>query len=123
MLDQVSAISSQKLKQTLLNPTDLKLLLTKLEDQLMSHPHLTLPQWEGDNLWYVYKFLKLQSFMLSDTLYIVLHVPLVDKLLQFYLYRIHKIPLVNPVLKNHLYTAFRKSTLQLGKICSTFHSP
>ena len=79
ILDQVSVICSQKHTPTLLNPLDHKLLLTKLEDQLVSHPHLTLPKWEEDNLWYKYKFMKLQSFMLSDTLYVVLHIPLVDK--------------------------------------------
>ena len=50
ILDQVSVISSQKLKLTLLNDSDLKLLLANPEDQLVSHPHLTLPQWEGNNL-------------------------------------------------------------------------
>ena len=99
MLDQVSVISSQKLKPTLLNPSDLKLLLAYLEGQLVSYSHLALPQWEGDNLWYMYKFIKLQSFMFSDTLQVVLHIPLVKKSLQFNLYRLHNIPLVYPVLK------------------------
>ena len=57
ILDQVSVISFQKLKATLLNPADFKLLLTKLEDQLMSHQHLALPQLEGDNIWNIYKFM------------------------------------------------------------------
>ena len=43
--------------------------------------------------------MKLQSFMLSDTLYVVLNIPLVDKSLQFNLYRIPNIPLVYTVLK------------------------
>ena len=34
LLDQASVINSQKLKPTLLNPTDLKQLITKIEDQL-----------------------------------------------------------------------------------------
>ena len=37
--------------------------------------------------------------MMSDTLYVILHIPLVDKSLQFHLFRIHNIPLVHPVLK------------------------
>ena len=48
MLDQVSVISSQKLKPTLLNPSYLKLFLTKLESQIVSHPWLVLPKWEGE---------------------------------------------------------------------------
>ena len=66
-LDQVPVISSQKLKPTLLNPTDLKLLLTKLEDQLMPHPSLTVPQWKGENIWYMYKFYE------TSILYVIRH--------------------------------------------------
>ena len=47
----------------------------------------------------MYTFMKLQSFMLSDTLYVVLDMPLVNQSLQFNLYGRHNIPLVNPVLK------------------------
>ena len=80
-------------------------LLTKLETKLVSHPRLTLPTWHAENIWYLYKFIKLQSFMLSDTLYAVLHIPLVDKSLQFCLFRIHNIPLVHPTLhKSFQYT-------------------
>ena len=92
-------ISSQKLEPELLNPSDLNSLLTKLETQLVSHPRLALPQCKGENIWYMYKFMKPQSFMMTDTLYVILHTPLVDKSLQFNLYRIHNIPLVHPILK------------------------
>ena len=93
ILNQVSVISSQKLKPALLNTLDLKSLLTRLEDQLMSHARLALPQWNGENIWYMYKFMKLQSFMMSDTLYVILHIPLLDKSLQINLYGIHNIPI------------------------------
>ena len=43
--------------------------------------------------------MKLQSFIISNTLYTVLHVHLVNKSLQFHLFRIHNIPLVHPTLK------------------------
>ena len=43
--------------------------------------------------------MKLQLFRMSDTLYVVLHIPLVDKSLHFNLDRIHNIPLVHPILK------------------------
>ena len=98
ILDKLSVISSQNLKPTLLNPSDHKLLLPKLEDQLMSHPHLALSQWEGET-YGTYKFMKLQSYMLSDTLFGVLHIPLVNRSLQFKLHRIHNIPVVHPFLK------------------------
>ena len=37
--------------------------------------------------------------MMSNTLYVILHIPLVDKSLQLNLYRIYNIPLVHPILK------------------------
>ena len=43
--------------------------------------------------------MKLQSFMMLNNLYIVLHIPLFDKSIQFYLDRIHTIPLVDPIPK------------------------
>ena len=97
ILNHVSVISSQKLTPALLNPLDFISILTKLEMQLVSHPRLALPKWNGENIWYMYKFMKLTSFMMSDTLYVVLHIPLVDKSPQFHLFRIHNIPLVHPI--------------------------
>ena len=47
----------------------------------------------------MYKFMKLRLFMMLNTLYVVLHIPLVGKSLQFHLFRIHNIPLVHQVLK------------------------
>ena len=70
-------------------------LHTKLETKLVSHLRLTLSAWHGENIWYMYNFMKFQSFMLLDTLYAVLHIPLVDKSLQFHLFRIYNIPLVH----------------------------
>ena len=99
IINKISVISSQTLTPSLLNPIDFMHLLTKLETKLVSHPRFTLPVWHGENIWYMYKCMKLQSFMLSDTLYAVLHIPLVDKSLQFHLFRIHNIPLVHPTLQ------------------------
>ena len=110
ILNHISVISSQKLTPALLNPLDLISLLIKLEMQLISYPRLALPECNGENIWYMYKFMKLQSFMMLDTLYVIIHILLVDKSLQFHLFRIHNIPLVYPVLKNHLGSQFRKNT-------------
>ena len=59
ILNQVSVISSQNLNPALLNPSDFKLLFTKLENQLVSHCRLVLPQWQGENIWCMFKFMKL----------------------------------------------------------------
>ena len=114
ILDQVSVTSSLKLKLTLLNLSDLKLLLTKLEDQLIPHPHLALLQWKEENIYYMYKFMKFQSFMLSNTPYVVFHVPLVDNWLQFNLYRIHNIPIVHTALKKSFKYSIQEEYLAVG---------
>ena len=59
ILNQVLVISSQKCKPALLNPLDLKSLLTKLETQLVPHPRLALPQWDSESIQYMYKLMKL----------------------------------------------------------------
>ena len=62
-------------------------------------------------MWYMYQFMNLQSFILLDTLYVVLHIPLVNRLLQFNLYRIHNIPLVHPILKESFTYSIHKEYL------------
>ena len=51
--------------------------------------------------------------MVSDTLYVVLHIPLVDKLLQFHLYMIHNIPLVHPALKKSFKYSIKEEYLTI----------
>ena len=41
----------------------------------------------------------IQAFVLTDTLFVILTIPLLDKSLIFYLYRIHDIQLLHPILK------------------------
>ena len=53
--------------------------------------------------------------MMSDILYIVLHIPLVDKSLQVNLFRMNNFPLVHPILKK----PFRLMACQVsnGQFC------
>ena len=99
IINQILIRSSQKLAQVLLNPLDLTSLLIKLETKLVSYPRLALHAWHSENIWYMYKFMKLQSFIISDTLYAVSHILLVDKSLQFHLFQIHNIPLFHLTLQ------------------------
>ena len=106
IINQVSVISSQKLKPALLNPSDLKLLFTKLENQLVSYPRSALPQWKGENIWYIYIYIYIYIYVHETyILHVVRHPvccgahPLVDKSLQFNLYRIHNILLVHQILR------------------------
>ena len=43
--------------------------------------------------------MKLEAIIISDTLYIALHIPLVDKSLQFHLFQITNIPLIHLALQ------------------------
>ena len=63
---------------------------------------------------------------MSDTLYVLLHIPLVDKSLQFNQYRIHNIPFVHPILKKSFrysiqeeYLAFRSDAQYISFPLST----
>ena len=108
-------ISLQKLKPALLNLLDLKSLLTKLEAQLVSHPRLALTPmgwWKHLVCVQVHETLIIHN-MMSDTLYVVLHICLVDKSLQFNLYRIHNIPLVHPILKKSFKNSIQKEYLSI----------
>ena len=119
---QISAIHLQKLTPALLNPLALISLFIKLETKLISHPRLTLPAWHSGNIWCMYKFIKLQSFMMSDTLYAVLHIPFFDRSLQFQLFRIYNVPLVHPTLQSHFSTLFKRNTLPSDQMDSIFYS-
>ena len=61
--------------------------------------------------------------MMSDILYAILHIPLVDKSLQSHLYRIHNIPLAHPILQKSFkysiqeeYLAIRSDSQYMTKV-------
>ena len=58
-LTYTSLLTSFSNSPALLNPLDLMSLFTKLETKLVSHPRLTLPAWHGENIWHMYKIMKL----------------------------------------------------------------
>ena len=113
ILNKILVISSQKLTPALLKPLDLMSLLIKIENKVVSHLRLTLPAWHSENIWYMYIFMKLQSFMLVDTLHAVLHIPLLDKSLQFHLLRIYNILLVHPTLQQSLQYTIQEEYLAI----------
>ena len=79
----------------------------------MLHPGLALSEWNTENILYMYKFVTLQSFMMSNTLYVVLHIPLLDKSIQFHLFRILNIPLSHPNLKKSFRYSIQKEYLAI----------
>ena len=90
-------LSTSTINLTLINLPNLQHLLFDIYDQLQSHSQLDLPANIESDIWSYYKFLKIQAFVLTDTLFVILPIPLVDKSLTFHLYS--QIPLLSLVLK------------------------
>ena len=84
---------------TLINPPDLRYILCDVEVQLRSHPTLDLPANIEPNIWSYYKLLKIQASVLSDTLFVTLTIPLVDKNVTSCLYKIQNLLLLHPVFQ------------------------
>ena len=61
----------------------------------------------------MYRFMKMQSFVMSNTLYVVLHIPLVDESLQFHLFRLHNIPLFHPIIKRSFRYSIQEENLTI----------
>ena len=70
---------------TLINLHDLQHLLFDIKDQFQSHPQLDLPAYIKSDIQSYYKFLKIQAFVLTDTLPVTLTIPLVVKIIIPYL--------------------------------------
>ena len=61
------------------------------------------------DIWGYYKFLKIQAFELTDTLFVILTIPFIDQSLTFCLYKIYNLPLLHPILKKSFqYEIFHK---------------
>ena len=59
---------------------------------------LDLPKNIESNIWSCYEVLKIQAFVLTDTLYDILTIPLADNNLMFHVYKIHNLPLLHLIL-------------------------
>ena len=98
----IETLSTSTTNLTWINPPDLQFLLFDIKNQLRSHPQLDLPANITSDIWRYYKFLKIQAFVLTYALFVILTIPLLHKCLTFHLYRIHNIPLAHPILKKSL---------------------
>ena len=89
-------------------------LLYDAKDQLRSHPWLSLPSNSEIDIWNYYKFLKIQAFVLSKTLFGIIVISIVDNTLQFQLHRLHNLSFLHLNLQkscqydlHHKYLAVR----------------
>ena len=97
--EYMTSLTSHKVTPNLIPPTDLRDILNDVSKKLIVNPKLSLPIHEDADIWSYYQFLKIDAFVDSDMLIIVLMLPLIDKDLEFDLYKAHSLPLLHPELK------------------------
>ena len=53
------------------------------------------------DIWNYHKFLGIKAFVVTDSLFVLLTIPLVNKTLTFLLYRLQDLPLLHPKLQKY----------------------
>ena len=97
--EYMMSLTTHKVSPNLIPPTDLRNILNDISKKLITNPKLSLPIHENADIWSYYQFLKIDAFVHSNMLIVVLVLPLIDKELEFDLYRAHSLPLLHPELK------------------------
>ena len=86
----MTTLSANTLSPMIISPSDLRTLLAEVERDLIGHPKLGLPtSYDGKNIWTYYKILRIRSVVYQDTLFVIIPVPLIDKLQWLTVYKIH----------------------------------
>ena len=87
----------------IISPSDLRKLLAEVEKDLTGHPKLGLPNsYDGKNIWTYCKLLRNISLVYEDALFVIIPVPLIDKLQWVTVYKIHNLPILMPPLLKQL---------------------
>ena len=77
----MTTLSANTLSPMIISPSDLRKLLTEVERDLIGHPKLGIPtSYDGKNICTCYKLLRIVSMIYQDALFIIIPVPLIDKL-------------------------------------------
>ena len=93
------SLATHKVSPNLIPPADLRSILLDAENKLKANPKLAIPVSEKADIWSYYQFLKINAFVQSDMLIVVLILPLIDRDLEFDLFKVHGLPLLHPELK------------------------
>jgi len=93
------SLTTHKVTPNLIPPTDLRSILSSVEEKLRMNPKLSLPISQKADIWSYYQFLKINAFVHQDMLIVILILPLIDKDLEFNLFKAHSLPLLHPELK------------------------
>ena len=86
----MTTLSANMLSPMIISPSNLRELLAEVDRDLIGHPKLGLPtSYNGKNIWTYCKLLRITSIVYQDTLFVIILVPLIDKLQQIIVYKIH----------------------------------
>ena len=90
--------STGTINRTLKFPPRFAGSLYAIKVQLRLHPRLDLPANIEKDVW-SYMFLQIQAFVLTDTFFVILTIPLVGKSLTFHCYKIKNVVLLHLIWK------------------------
>ena len=88
---ELNMLSLNHLSPSLINPKDLKRLLTQIKAKLP--PTLKLPEDHRSNIWYYYCTLTCTTILEEDRIVVVMSIPLLDFTGQYDVIKVHNIPL------------------------------
>ena len=95
----LTTLSANTLSPVIISPSDLRGLLAEVERDLIGHLKLGLPtSYNGKNIWTYYKLLRIISMVYWDALFVIIPVPLIDKLQQVTVHKIHDLLILMPLL-------------------------
>ena len=69
------SLAIHKVSPNLIPPADLRSILLDVENKLKANPKLAIPVSEKADIWSYYQFLKINAFVQSDMLIVVLLLP------------------------------------------------
>ena len=82
------SLATHKVSPNLIPPADLRSILLDVENKLKANPKLAIPVSEKADTWSYYQFLKINAFVQSNMLIVVLILPLIDRDLEFDLFKV-----------------------------------
>ena len=76
----MTTLSSNTFSPTIISPSDLRMLLTEVEIDLIGHPKLGIPtSYDGKNIWTYCQLLNIVSMVYQDALFVIIPIPFIDK--------------------------------------------
>ena len=93
----MSIHATNKLTPNIVDPTDLRQKLIKIQSKLI--PTVALPEDPYTNIWHYHKFLTVAPMNHDNKLVLMINIPPVDLDSRMTLYKIHNLPIFEPTIK------------------------